>query len=127
MFDEETPRSVLVEARRVGPRPPRAQPTLPPPTVKPPRRRDRAALLPAGELVSVQELMDALGLSRSTLHRLRATPTFPKPLQISVRRVAFRTADIRAWLATRERSRRACMRDVPAEDTIRGPALAQAA
>lgn len=113
LFDEPDPlrAELVLRARRVSARPLPARPPQPAPTVKPPRRRDRAALLPAAELVSVQELTDALGLSRTTLHRLRGTPKFPKPLQLSERRVAFRTSEIRAWLATRERARSPCVRD----------------
>lgn len=119
LFDElDRPLSAVARVRRVGAK--AAVPPAPPPaTVKPPKRRDRAALIPEAELVSVQELMAALGLSRSTLHRLRATPAFPQPLQISERRVAFRTAEIREWLAAKERARRTWNGAAPEVQNVR--------
>lgn len=76
------------------------------------RRRDFMTIAPEVEFVSTAEVVGWLGLSRSTLHRLRAAGDFPEPLQISRRRVAYRVAHIRAWLA-REDQRGARTEVVP--------------
>lgn len=40
-------------------------------------------------------------LSRATVYRLTAKGLFPRPVQLSARRVAFRLADVDAWIASR--------------------------
>lgn len=68
------------------------------------QRRQQIAAVPVGvEFMSAAELVDWLGLSRSTIHRLKACGDFPQPIQISRRRVAYRVSEVREWLEHRER------------------------
>lgn len=46
----------------------------------------------------VQELTD---LSKPTIYRLMKTGNFPRPVKLSPNRVAWRKADIMAWLDAR--------------------------
>lgn len=43
----------------------------------------------------------ALGLSETTLRRLRAAGTGPRMLRLSDRRLGYRREDLEAWLAQR--------------------------
>ena len=66
-----------------------------PPMVLAPRR-------PIEENVSVmflriQAVMHVTGLSRSTLYRLIADDSFPRPVRLGPRAVAWRRSDIDAW------------------------------
>jgi prophage regulatory protein len=42
------------------------------------------------------------GLSRSTIYSMMEEGTFPRPIKIGRRAVAWREADIAAWLESRE-------------------------
>lgn len=59
-------------------------------------------------MVSDQALLDArevcrlLGISRTTLWRLRERRDFPIPIQLSIRRIAWRRDAIDAWLEARD-------------------------
>jgi predicted DNA-binding transcriptional regulator AlpA len=52
------------------------------------------------EFMSVVQLVDYLGLSRATIHRMRVAEGFPKPLQLGPRRIAFRLTDVQDWLTS---------------------------
>ena len=52
-------------------------------------------------LLSVQEVVKALGVSRMTLHRLRKTAGFPSPVNMGIRAVRFRRSDLEEWLRER--------------------------
>lgn len=60
--------------------------------------------------MSLPQLLDAKGvqehfrLPRSTLYRLMREEAFPSPVKLSARRVAWRLADIEAWIASRPSS-----------------------
>jgi prophage regulatory protein len=45
--------------------------------------------------------MELTSFSRGTLYVKSRNGTFPKPVKISQRRIAFREADVRAWMAAR--------------------------
>jgi prophage regulatory protein len=52
-------------------------------------------------LLSTRAVMELTSFSRSTLYLKSRDGTFPKPLKISERRIAYRAADVQAWLETR--------------------------
>jgi predicted DNA-binding transcriptional regulator AlpA len=54
------------------------------------------------ELLTEREAAEMLRLSLRTLQRLNKDGTGPHKLQLTVRRVAYRRADILAWIAVRE-------------------------
>ncbi len=45
----------------------------------------------------IQAVIRVTGLSRSTLYRLIADETFPRPVKLGPRAVAWRRSDIDAW------------------------------
>ena len=45
----------------------------------------------------VQAVIHIIGLSRSTLYRLIADESFPRPVRLGPRAVAWRRSDIDAW------------------------------
>ncbi len=47
-------------------------------------------------------VIQLVGLSRSSIYLLIQQNAFPKPLQLSTRAVGWRSADIEAWLASRD-------------------------
>lgn len=53
-------------------------------------------------LLNRKQVVAATGLSRATIDRMRKADSFPKPLQISTRRVAWTSRSIREWLESRE-------------------------
>ena len=59
------------------------------------------------ELVNKRQAAELCGFSISTLDRLVARKEFPQPIQLSPRRVAWRRAEVLAWLAKRPRRDRA--------------------
>jgi prophage regulatory protein len=48
------------------------------------------------------DVQNVTGLSRSTIYAMMAEGTFPKPVKLGKRAVAWREADIRNWLDSRE-------------------------
>jgi len=52
-------------------------------------------------LLTVTELSAWLRVSRSTIYRMLRKGELPRPLRLSRRRVGWREADIRRWLARR--------------------------
>lgn len=50
------------------------------------------------ELMSIQDLLVELGISRGTLRRMRQSGTLPEPVKVSERRLAFKRSEIAAWL-----------------------------
>jgi predicted DNA-binding transcriptional regulator AlpA len=56
---------------------------------------------PLPELVSAKDIRAALGISASTLHRLRRAGRFPEPVPISPGRVAWKRAAVERWIADR--------------------------
>lgn len=57
------------------------------------------------QMVSLHELKSKFGLSTGTVRREELAGHFPKRIRIASRRVAWREADIIAWLAQREGQR----------------------
>ena len=48
------------------------------------------------------DVQNVTGLSRSTIYAMMAEGTFPKPVKLGKRAVAWREADVKAWLESRE-------------------------
>lgn len=53
-------------------------------------------------LIRRPEVLNLVGLSRATIYLMMAEGRFPKPVKVGLRAVAWREADIEAWLASRE-------------------------
>lgn len=49
-------------------------------------------------LLRIQSVISQTGLSRSTIDRRIAAGLFPKPVQLGVRSVAWRAAEVDAWV-----------------------------
>lgn len=54
-------------------------------------------------LLRLKDVSSAVGLCRSSIYRLVAEGTFPKPVHVSERSVRWRAADIEAWIEARSR------------------------
>ncbi|MBS0240289.1 MAG: AlpA family phage regulatory protein [Proteobacteria bacterium] len=53
-------------------------------------------------LLATREVVKITTLSKATIHRRINAGSFPKPIELSPGRVAFRSSDIADWLATRD-------------------------
>ena len=53
------------------------------------------------EILSISNVVESVGVSRSTLWRMVRTGRFPQPLTISVRRRGWCRTDVEAWLEAR--------------------------
>ena len=53
-------------------------------------------------LLSMADVKQLTSLSASSVHRKVAAGEFPRPLQVGQRRVAWREAEVREWLAALE-------------------------
>lgn len=51
------------------------------------------------KLMRLPAVMDSVGLSRSTIYARIGTGTFPAPINIGGRAVAWRQSEIEAWIA----------------------------
>lgn len=56
------------------------------------------------KLYRLPELIENIGLKRSSIYQLMAEGRFPKPLKISARAVAWRAGDIAKWQSERAAS-----------------------
>ena len=55
-------------------------------------------------VLSTKKLAQELGIARSSLFRLRVgEPSFPKPIRLSERRIAWRESEIQQWIESRPR------------------------
>ena len=50
------------------------------------------------QFLSPKDTCNRIALSRATLDRMVAAGTFPKPIQLTQRRLAFKAADVEAWM-----------------------------
>ena len=55
------------------------------------------------KIIRAAEVLEMIGLSRTTLWRLVKAGKFPAPLKLSVRARGWRLSDVEAWLDSRER------------------------
>ncbi len=54
-------------------------------------------------LMNRDEVVEATDLSRATIDRREKEGLFPRRVQLSPRRVAWKTQEVRAWIASRQR------------------------
>lgn len=54
-------------------------------------------------LIRSREVQARTGLPKSSLHRMARAGAFPSPVKLGVRAVAWREADVDAWIESRER------------------------
>jgi prophage regulatory protein len=54
-----------------------------------------------GSFWSLGKVMEMTSLSKTTIYRLISEDKFPRPYQLTERRVAWREAEITAWIADR--------------------------
>ncbi len=54
------------------------------------------------KMVSMAEVIERLGLSRSTIFLMVKSGTFPAPIKLGVRRIAWRVTTIDKWIKDRE-------------------------
>jgi prophage regulatory protein len=50
-------------------------------------------------LIRMKEVMKITGLGRTSIYRKMKEGTFPEPLRLGVRTVAWRSEDLNAWIA----------------------------
>ncbi|MDE2883866.1 MAG: AlpA family phage regulatory protein [Chloroflexota bacterium] len=59
-------------------------------------------------LMRLPEVLDRLGVARSTLYRLVANdPTFPKPVKVGLKVIAWRSDLLDEWIVSQEQRRAA--------------------
>ena len=58
----------------------------------------------SSRIIRPEELVDRLGISRTTLWRLQKRGEFPPPLQLSPNAVGWSEAEITEWLESRPRA-----------------------
>jgi prophage regulatory protein len=56
-------------------------------------------------LLRMQDVSARVGLSTRTIQRLVKTDSFPAPVSLSSRAIAFVEAEVEAWIAARPRAR----------------------
>jgi prophage regulatory protein len=59
------------------------------------------AIEPLPELLRLPAVLKVTGLSRSTIYRMIAEHTFPAPVRLGRRAVAWRYEDVRQWMIAR--------------------------
>lgn len=55
-------------------------------------------------IIRLPEVLRLTGLSRSWIYAARASGHFPSALQLGPRAVGWKTSDVEAWIASRERT-----------------------
>lgn len=55
-----------------------------------------------GVVLSMKEVVERLGMSRSTVNRMVEEGTFPRPMKLGARKIGWRAATISEWLEGRE-------------------------
>ncbi len=49
-------------------------------------------------LISMQQVLDRIPLSKATIYRRIKAGTFPQPIRLSAHRIAFAEQEINAWI-----------------------------
>ena len=52
-------------------------------------------------ILRMREVMQRIGLSRSTIYKLMENDDFPRPMKLGSQAIGWRDADIEAWIAGR--------------------------
>ena len=55
-------------------------------------------------ILRMREVIQRIGLSRSTIYKLMGNHEFPRPLKLGSQAIGWRDSDIEAWIADRPRS-----------------------
>lgn len=63
------------------------------------------AIATRSRLIRYPEVHDLTGLPRSTLYDYLQAGTFPAPVRLSARSVAWRLSEVEAWIASRVSAR----------------------
>lgn len=50
------------------------------------------------KVLRIQEVIDSIGLSRSSIYRMIKLGKFPQPISLSTRRVGFISEDVSNWI-----------------------------
>jgi prophage regulatory protein len=53
------------------------------------------------KLLRMRQVLEQTGLSRSVLYRLVDDGSFPRPVKLGERSIAWRSEDVDAWIAAR--------------------------
>lgn len=61
--------------------------------------------VPTKRLLKISEVCDFVGLSRATIYRRVDSGDFPRPVQLSARRIAWLTREVTEWFREREEAR----------------------
>jgi predicted DNA-binding transcriptional regulator AlpA len=69
-------------------------------------RGGEAAAIHALQFLRINDVCQLLRISKPTLWRLRRTPGFPEPIEVTDRLIAWRRTEVEAWLATRHTASR---------------------
>lgn len=87
--------------------PPRTSPEQPTHGTKPQSHDSRVTVTPArpGKLVRLPIVADRTGLGKSSIYAGVRNQTFPAPVRLSARAVAWRESDIDQWIAERTTAR----------------------
>ncbi len=56
----------------------------------------------SAQLLRPRQAAEMLGVSRSTLYRLAADATFPRPVKLTKQCVAWRESELREWVEIRQ-------------------------
>lgn len=52
-------------------------------------------------ILRMREVMQRIGLSRSTIYKLMENDDFPRPMKLGSQAIGWRDADIEAWIESR--------------------------
>jgi prophage regulatory protein len=63
-------------------------------------------------LIKLKEVMDCTGLGRSTIYNYIADKTFPKPVSLGLRAVAWVESEVQYWILERIEERDFSIEDV---------------
>ena len=72
------------------------------------RKQDQTTKIPAskriaaGHLTDIHTVSEVTSLSRAMIYVMARKGAFPAPVQLTERRVAWRTSDVMAWMKSRQ-------------------------
>ena len=58
----------------------------------------------APRILRINSVVEATGLSRSTIYRFVSASTFPPPVKLGLNSVGWRVEDVEAWLESRPKA-----------------------
>jgi prophage regulatory protein len=66
----------------------------------------------ATKILRLIGVLDALGISKSTVYQWVADGKFPAPIRLGPRSVGWKQSDVEAWLESRQSARNNCYAEV---------------